>query len=247
MILRLIIKTKNGEDTTSALTLEYGTKLKEDSDKILPPYYETPESGYTFSGWNPEITKETIVEGTAEYTAEYTSQTRGYVIKWFNYDGTPLRTDENVPYGTLPSYDEEDPIRTGEHYTYVFKGWIPEVISVNGDASYTAYFEEIPKEYTLNINVENGTYTINPEKETYHYNDKVTIVITPEEGYEYSPLENIITITGDTILNYICEAKKYTLTVDGKVYENIPYNSDITPYLTYQPQEGMSHKWMEGE
>lgn len=237
---------KNNEDSET-LTLEYGTKVKEESDKILPPYYETPESGYTFSGWNPEITEETIVEGTAIYTAQYTSQTRGYVVKWFNYDGTSLETDENVPYGTLPSYDGVDPIRTGEHYTYVFKGWIPEVISINGDASYTAYFEEIPKEYTLNINVINGDCSVNPEKETYIYNDKVTIVITPEEGYEYSPLENIITITGDTTLNYTCEAKKYTLTVDGKVYENIPYNSDITPYLTYQPQEGMSHKWMEGD
>jgi hypothetical protein len=241
-------KNENGEDTTSVLTLEYGTKLKEESDKILPPYYETPESGYTFSGWNPEITEETIVEGTATYTAVYSSETREYVVKWFNYDGTPLETDENVPYGTTPTYDGPTPTKKGnEQYTYTFNNvWEPAITTVTGNTEYTAVFTEIPKEYTLDINVENGTYTINPEQETYHYNDEVKIIITPYEGYEYSPLENIITITGDTVLNYTCEAKKYTLTVDGKVYENIPYNSDITPYLTYQPQEGMSHKWMEG-
>ena len=238
-------KNKNGEDTTSTLTLEYGTKVKEESDKILPPYYETTESGYTFSGWNPEITEETEVKGTAIYTAQYTSQIRQYNITFIIGDD---KVTIPVNYGETPVYPNGTPTKESDaQYTYTFKGWTPDVVTVNGDASYTAYFEEIPKEYTLNINVENGTYTINPEKETYIYNDKVTIAITPEDGYEYSPLENIITITGDTTLNYVCEAKKYTLTVDGKVYENIPYNSDITPYLTYQPQEGMSHKWMEGD
>jgi hypothetical protein len=52
-------------------------------------------------------------------------------------------------------------------------------------------------------------------------------------------VENIRMIDDNTEL-------KYTLTINGNVYENIPYNSDITTYLTYQPQEGMSHKWMEG-
>lgn len=246
-------KNENGEDTTSALTLEYGTKLKEESDNILPPNYVTPESGYTFSGWYPEITDETKVTGDSGYTAVYSSETRQYNITWKN--GDKVLTSTTVNYGETPEYPEDGPkIETPQDdnmYTYTFSGWNPEIEEVTGEATYTASFEGIPKEYTLSVNVEKGTYTINPEQETYHYNDEVTIVIIPEEGYEYSPLENIITITGDTTLNYVCEAKKYTLTVetiDGTtVHENIPYNSDITPYLTYQPQEGMSHKWMEGD
>ena len=43
MLLHLIIKTENGEDTTSTLTLEYGTNLKDESDKISTHHItETP-------------------------------------------------------------------------------------------------------------------------------------------------------------------------------------------------------------
>jgi hypothetical protein len=345
-------KDENGKDVISALTLEYGTKVKEESDKILPPYYETPESGYTFSGWEPEITEEITVEGPAEYIAQYTSQIRSYTIRFLDSEGIVLQSG-TTKYGTTPTYNGPVPTKeqTNEstytfdkwdpelskvverdtdyipifkeekrkynikfynsnnevvqdqnleygttpvgptvekessvEYVYTLIGWNPAITPVTGDVeyypifkeekrkynttfkyknengidttsispleygakvkeesdkispkgyetaesgytlsrwepeiteettvksaeTYTAQYNSQTREYKLTVNVTNGEHSVVPKKETYHYNDKVTITITPKEGYEYSPLENIITITGDTTLNYVCEAK----------------------------------------
>ena len=43
------------------------------------------------------------------YTASYNSEVRKYTITWVNEDGTVLEVDENVPYGTIPSYNSATP------------------------------------------------------------------------------------------------------------------------------------------
>ncbi len=64
-----------------------------------------------------------------------------YTVTWKNWDGEMLETDENVPYGTTPTYDGEEPARDPDqegHYS--FTGWSPEAAAVGGDAVYTAVF-----------------------------------------------------------------------------------------------------------
>ena len=153
-------KNENGEDATSTLTLEYGTKLKGALGEISTPNYETTDSVYTFNGWDPEITEETIVEGTKTYTAEYTSQTRQYEITFVDEDGTELQKTY-VDYGKTPTYTEETPtMKSNDKFDYTFNGWDKELSPVTGKETYTAQFTSTIRKYSLNVEVTNGTYTI---------------------------------------------------------------------------------------
>ena len=80
------------------------------------------------------------------YGAEQSFTTRGtyvapsYLITFLNWDGTELQKSQ-VATGTLPEYTGVTPVRPDdEQYTYIFKGWTPELVAVTADAVYTAEF-----------------------------------------------------------------------------------------------------------
>lgn len=56
------------------------------------------------------------------------TSTGGYfTVTWVNYDDTVLEVDENVKYGTWPSYDGKTPTRESDvQYTYIFDSWTPD-------------------------------------------------------------------------------------------------------------------------
>ena len=62
----------------------------------------------------------------------------------------------------------------------------------------------------------------------------------------YEELTDKIRITGNMTLTYECTPIKYDLTVDNSYKGQQPYGKDISEYLTFEPQEGTTHKWMEG-
>jgi uncharacterized repeat protein (TIGR02543 family) len=65
---------------------------------------------YTFAGWEPELAP---VTGEATYKAKFDSVLNKYTVIWKNEDGTVLETDENVEYGTVPTYDGKTPTKAG--------------------------------------------------------------------------------------------------------------------------------------
>ena len=143
--------------------------------------------GYTFDGWwvdsiNPNGQKDsgeqvtdgsgTVVTnlqnfGIAQDWVLYSEWTPiMYTVTWENEDGTVLKTDENITYGTTPSYDGETPTKAADaQYTYTFKGWSPEVTEVTGDVTYTATYDKTPNSVTVTWIFADGT----EKTESYTY------------------------------------------------------------------------------
>ena len=113
-----------------------------------PTKASTAQHAYTFSGWSPAIS---AVTGNVTYTAQFTATVRKYTVKWYNYDGTLLETDTEVPYGTKPTYNGATPTKpSDDYYNYGFAGWSPSINEgIQGDKNFTAQFAQTDRYYTV--------------------------------------------------------------------------------------------------
>jgi len=114
------------------------------------------KQGYTFIGWTgsngeepqTEVTIAQGSRGNRSYTANWIMNT--YTVTWQNEDGTILETDEDVTYGSRPSYNGEMPAKAADaQYTYMFKGWDAELAPVTSDVTYTATYRATLNTYTI--------------------------------------------------------------------------------------------------
>lgn len=108
----------------------FGADVKIEEDAVL--------EGYSFSGWNTEDfqmpSNNVIVKGSFEINT--------YTVRFLNDDGTVLELDEKVEYGTMASYDGEEPVKASDgRYSYTFKGWSKELSEVKEDQEYIAQYD----------------------------------------------------------------------------------------------------------
>ena len=203
---------KNGDTVLQSNKVAYGTKPAYTG--ATPTKAATAQYTYTFKGWTPEIV---AVTGDTTYTAEFNATTNIYKVTWKN--GNSVLQIKEVHYGEMPTYSGDIPQKTATaQYTYVFKGWSPEVSAVTGDTTYNAVFDAILNEYSIIWKCDdkvlqtdkiaygetpkfNGT---TPQKEA---NDQYTYVF---KGW--SP--DISEVTGDTTYNALFDTitNKYTVT-----------------------------------
>ena len=145
-------------------------------------------------------------------------------IVWKNYDGSVLETDNDVPYGTMPQYNGATPTRPAdEDNTYTFSGWTPAVVTVAGNASYTATFQSVPfVKYTITWQDDDGN-VIKTDKVTQGTTPAFTGTTPTKEGYTFAGwLPNIKPATEDTkyttyfIPTQQQESKVYTVNINGE-------------------------------
>lgn len=135
---------------------EKPTEFLEGTVVNLPTSAQITRLGYTFNGWtalegewnettNPYITSITINDtGNKTFYAKWTINK--FTVVWKNGD-VALETDENVEYGTFPTYDGATPTKDSDKkYTYSFNGWSPNIENVSDNVTYTAQFSAVPIE-----------------------------------------------------------------------------------------------------
>ena len=211
-----------------------GTILEKDEnvEENTHPSYDgqTPSKesdvqyNYSFIGWDPEITEDTVVTEDVEYTAVFEGQAREYTVTWKNYDGTELHTD-TFRYGEKPSYSGQDPVKEGNaQYSYIFDGWEPEITEntiVTGDTEYTAVFRQETNKYTVTWLNDDGSELLVME---------VAYGETPEYGL------NAPTKKGDA---------QYSYTFAGWDKEIVPVTEDVTYTALYdQTVNTYTVKWV---
>ena len=124
---------------------------------------------YAFAGWTPEIV---AVVGDATYTAQFTQTVRTYTITWV-VDG--VSTTTQVAYGEMPAYEGTPAKASDETYDYTFTGWDIELVTVTGEATYTAQFDATEKEVPPTSAPDDSTTSENESDEpTSDTNDSTT-------------------------------------------------------------------------
>ena len=123
-----------------------------------------------------------------------------YKIAFEDYDGKII-SSATYTYGSTVVIPD-DPIREADNtYTYEFAGWDKEVVTVGGNAVYTATYTPTYIEYTIIFQNYDGTEL---SKATYHYGDEVTVPETPSRPadntytYEFAGWDNeVVACAGD--------------------------------------------------
>ena len=174
------------DDETSQLEHNYSSKWSHDEDShwhaCIDEGYEHLRADEENHSYVTSVTDPTYKDGG--YTT-YTCSVCGYsyiddetsplpiTVTWQNYDGTILEVDNDVSYGSIPSYDGETPRRDGDYqYSYTFNGWSPEVSEVVCDVTYVAQFSyEDNLTYTLNST--NDGYVVSQGSNSANYKEIV--------------------------------------------------------------------------
>ncbi|MBR3555056.1 MAG: FecR domain-containing protein, partial [Oscillospiraceae bacterium] len=110
----------------------------------VPTKEADAQYSYAFSGWTPKIVE---AEVDATYTATFKETLRSYTITWLDDEGNEIDTT-SVAYGTVPTHATAQKEDTNQ-FTYTFVAWDPTPIAVTGEASYSAVFDQAPREYTI--------------------------------------------------------------------------------------------------
>jgi len=131
--------------------LEYGTM----------PVYKGPiptkqqgERILFFGGWTPMISR---VTHDATYIATYSEIEQKYVVSFSNKDSVIIQTD-TLFIGMTPVFNGQDPTKDNTaHYSFVFKGWKPEISVAIEDVIYYPVFDSIVNKYMVTFCDEDGT------------------------------------------------------------------------------------------
>ncbi|MBR2591200.1 MAG: hypothetical protein IKE65_09810 [Clostridia bacterium] len=150
-------------------------------DNIVP---EKPADGqeyesWTFTGWYPEITSETVVTGdNMEFVAQFEGTKKPYTVRFVDEAGENITAPQTLYWGDMPTEPTGMTKESTAQYDYEFAGWDHPVVAVNGDAIYVVQFSETVRTYTITFTEADGTVIATVENQPYG---------TVPEGQDYVP------------------------------------------------------------
>ena len=197
------------------------------------PTTPTAPSGYH---WSPNVGNV-----TGNQTYQLVADVAGpYTITWKNWDGSVLKTDNNVSAGTTPSYTGTPTKASDTQYSYTFEGWTPTPSAANADAIYTATYGKSALSYTIRFFQEDGTTPIGdpqelsygevPEVPTYSKASSDTKIYT----LKWSPLVSAATKNQDYEATFTEETRLYQVKwmIGEEVLESNYFEYNQTPSYT---------------
>ncbi len=224
----------------------------------------TQDPGWTFSGWTGDLTSSdnplvVTVHNNMSLTANYTQDE--YTLTITSAHGTVALDPQQDTY----HYGDEVSLTVTQDPGWTFSGWTgdltssnnPLVVTVHNNMSLTANYTQ--DEYTLTITSAHGTVALDPQQDTYHYGDEVSLTVTQDPGWTFSgwtgdltssdnPL--VVTVHNNMSLTANYTQDEYTLTITsahGTValdpqQDTYHYGDEVS--LTSTPQSGWSfHNW----
>ena len=212
--------------------VEYGAFPVFNGDE--PSKEDTAETNYTFAGWTPVLS---AVTGDVAYTVVFTEK-NVYTVS-FNYGVNGVVKTEYVIEGNVVAAPEY-----GRNYYYI-SNWYTDSeyetvydfsAGVNGNlelfAKWTPFndinYDNIADEEQLNsvsIVAENASVTVNGEASSeieVAVNSKVTVTVTPNEGYF---VENIT--VGETVLDITYSAQSAVVSFETDASKNYDVFVDV--------------------
>ena len=143
----------------------------------------TPAENCHFVNWNnnpalTNVTIDTVVESNVSLKAFFAKDS--FLVSFYNVN--TLLCQKMYAIGETPACDKAETVVTLE-YTYTFKGWSPEIVPVNGEATYYAIYDTTANPFKF--------ITIVDSKETtqkYKFNEEVDAPADPEkkDGYVFN-------------------------------------------------------------
>ena len=164
-----------------------------------------------------------------------------YTVTWKNADGTVLEIDENVPAGSLPKYDSEEPNWLEGR---VFQGWKPFVTFVSANTTYTAVYNSV-----VTFDEDNGNTTT----KNVDYGEKVSSYVPEKNGYVFAGwyLSDEMFDFGTEIIqditltaHWVSESDAKRLTLGGTYFKGDLINFD-NQYFVSEPEAADPANYLE--
>ena len=170
----------------------------------------------TYTGFTAKAFNQALISGDGKAVVDIYYDRQLFTIL-FVAEGETLQSSQ-YKYGATPAYNGNEPEKEGDaQYTYSFKGWTPEIVTVTADATYTAVFEQVVNTYVITFVDEDGNVL---DKQTLAYGDMPEYKgETPEkaedEHYTYSFSgwsPELAEVTGDAVYTALFTATEKTPT-----------------------------------
>ena len=194
----------------------------------------TANTGYTFTNWT-EV--DTVVSTSADYSFQIIED-RYFVANFTPNTYTITASSANMAYGTVTGGGDYDygtavTLTANPVAHYHFVSWDdgntqnPRIVTVLGDATYTATFTKDQHTVTVVANpTEGGTITGNG---TYEFGTEITLTATANDGYHFvswsddptAPASRSYTVNSDTTFTANFERTTYTITATASLGGNI--------------------------